>query len=156
MDHVPLILEVLSPVAGRSLAVRNIPDPVFARGMVGPGVAVAPRPGLQTAVAPIPGVLTKVLPHAYVVRDEHGPGVLVHLGMDTVRLHGRGFERLAVEGQRVSAGDPVVRWDPAQVELEGHSSVCAVVALDCEASTVRPLSVEVEVEAGVVLFELDC
>lgn len=154
--QLPLILEVRSPVAGRSLAVKDIPDPVFARGLVGSGLAVTPRPGRQTAVAPMSGTLTKLLPHAYLVRDVHGPGVLVHLGMDTVHLHGKGFERLVAEGRHVSAGDPIVRWDPTEVERAGHSPVCAVVALDCDPETVRLHALDREIEAGDLLFEVDC
>ena len=151
-----MILAVLAPVAGRGIAVRDIPDPVFARGLVGAGMAVTPRSGLQTAVAPVSGILTKLLPHAYLVRDKEGPGVLVHLGMDTVRLHGRGFERLALEGKQILAGDPVIRWDPAQVEAAGHSAVCAVVAIDGAPDTIRLHAVAIDVEAGDLLFEVDC
>jgi PTS system glucose-specific IIA component len=73
-----------------------------------------------------------------------------------VQLHGRGFERLAVEGKQLLAGDPVIRWDPTRVEEAGHSSVCAVVALDGAPETIRLHSVDVDVEAGDLLFEVDC
>jgi sugar PTS system EIIA component len=150
------MIRVLSPAAGHSLAVSDIPDPVFARGLVGPGVAIDPRRGPQTSVAPIAGTLAKLHPHAYLVVDDEGHGVLVHLGIDTVHLQGGGFVLKASEGDRVEAGDPIVGWDPEEVERTGHSPVCAVVVLDCDPATVSRRAVDVEVELGDLLFEVDC
>lgn len=150
------MLEVVSPVAGHSLAVRDIPDPVFARGLVGPGVALRPRPGRQVAVAPVSGMLLKVHPHAYVVADDTGQAVLVHLGIDTVRMQGEGFTVLAEEGRPVAAGDAVVSWDPSLVEAAGYSAVCAVVALDCDPATVTEQPLDVDVEPGQLILRVDC
>ena len=147
---------VLSPVAGVRQDVSTTPDPVFATGLVGPGAAILPAPGRQDVRSPVDGVLAKLHPHAFVVVTERGPGVLVHLGMDTVRLNGAGVEVLAAEGDRLGAGDPVVRWDPAYVEQSGHSAVCAVVVLDCPypaRSLGEPGS---SVATGSLLFEVDC
>ena len=148
------MLRVLSPVAGHSLTVNDIPDPVFARGLVGPGVAIAPRPGPQVAVAPVDGTLVKLLAHAYLVLADDGTGILVHLGIDTVTMQGDGFALLATENDRVHAGDPVVRWDPSYVERAGLSAVCAVVALDREPAAVTACALEVEVEPGQELFRV--
>lgn len=147
---------VLSPVAGVRQDVSSTPDPVFATGLVGPGAAIMPAPGTQVVTAPVDGVLAKLHPHAFVVLTDSGPGVLVHLGMDTVRLAGDGFELIAREGERVSAGDAIVRWDPSHVERAGHSPVCAVVVLDCPfpaRSLGEPGST---VAVGSLLFEVDC
>ncbi len=151
------MLRVVSPMAGHSLTVDEVPDPVFAAGLVGPGVAIRPRPGPQAALAPITGTLAKLHPHAYLVVDETGQGVLVHLGIDTVRMQGEGFELLAEEGSHIEAGTAIVRWDPAAVEASGRSAVSAVVALDCDPATVhqrRPVGVDVE--QGDLLLEVDC
>ena len=110
---------------------RDVPDPVFATGMVGPGVAIAPVLGMQTAVAPIAGRLAKLHPHAYLVVSHYGPGVLVHLGIDTVHMHGDGFTLVAAENEEVRAGQGIVTWDPSYVAGTGRSPICAVVALDC-------------------------
>jgi len=151
-----VILRVLSPVAGHSLAVSDIPDPVFAKGLVGPGIAIRPRDGRQVAVAPVSGVLAKLHPHAYLVVSDIGNGVLVHLGIDTVHLQGEGFKLLAREGEHVEAGDDIVEWDPEDVEKAGRSTVCAVVVLDCDPSTVTEPLVHVDVDRGDLLFEVDC
>ena len=126
-------LPVLSPVAGTVIDVAEIPDPVFSAALVGPGSALAPDPVTGgTAVSPITGVVVKLHPHAFVVASDDGRAVLVHLGIDTVELHGDGFDLLAAEGDRVTAGQPVVRWDPTAVRAGGRSPVVPVVALDAE------------------------
>ena len=150
------MLRVVSPMAGHSLEVDDVPDPVFAAGLVGPGVAIRPRPGRQVAAAPVSGVLVKLHPHAYVVVDDTGQGVLVHLGIDTVHMQGKGFALLGEEGSRVESGQPIVSWDPTEVEAAGRSAVSAVVALDCDPSTVQHRPVGVDVEQGDLLLEVDC
>jgi PTS system N-acetylglucosamine-specific IIA component len=123
-------LEVTAPLAGTAVPLAEVPDPVFAEALVGPGVAIQPLPGLGTVVAPIAGTLVKVKPHAFVVVSTDGRGVLVHLGIDTVTLGGDGFRVLVVEGATIALGEPVVEWDPAAVEARGLSAICPVVALD--------------------------
>lgn len=150
------MLKVFSPVAGHSLAASDIPDPVFAKGLVGPGVAVRPRTGRQTSVAPIAGTLVKLLPHAFVVADAVDHAVLVHLGIDTVHMEGDGFTLLSDEGGQVEVGDEIVSWDPAYVEQSGRSSVCAVVVLDCDPAHVVHQPHDVEVEQGDLLLEVGC
>lgn len=149
------MFEVRSPVTGRSLAVSDVPDPVFARGLVGPGLAVLPHPGSQQAVAPVPGRLVKVHPHAYLVLTESGHGVLVHLGIDTVRMNGDGFALHVAEEEYVAAGDAVVTWDPAHVERTGRSAACAVVVLDCDPAVIKLHAVDTVVSANQLLFEVD-
>lgn len=150
-----MTLRVLSPVAGHVLAVSDIPDPVFAKGLVGPGRAIAPLPGRQVAVAPIAGTLAKLHAHAFVVHDETaGKAVLVHLGIDTVHMQGEGFDLLAEEGAHVEAGDEIVSWDPAAVEAAGHSPICAVVVLDCDPDAVVQQPVDHDVAQEELLLEV--
>lgn len=129
-------MKVGSPVAGRATPMAEVPDPVFAAAMVGTGLAVDPDRAPGTAVSPIAGRIIKLHPHAFVVVAEDGRGVLVHLGIDTVRLRGEGFELLAKQGDIVEAGAPVVRWNPAAVEAGGRSPTCPVVALDAAADAI--------------------
>ena len=123
-------VQVLAPCPGLVVPLADTPDPVFASEMVGPGVAIDPDPGPTTVVSPIAGKVVKVHPHAFVVLDTQGVGVLVHLGINTVRLEGRGFEVLVEQGSTVAAGDPVVRWDPSTITGEGISRLVPVVAMD--------------------------
>ncbi|GAA2623246.1 PTS glucose transporter subunit IIA [Actinomadura fulvescens] len=143
---------VLSPVSGRVVGLAGVPDPVFAQAMVGPGTAVDPERAPGQAIAPVTGTIVKLHPHAYVVVDAEGHGVLVHLGIDTVQLKGAGFELLAAEGDAVTAGQPLIGWDPAAIEAGGRSPICAVVALDANADALSDVAESGEVDKGAELF----
>jgi PTS system glucose-specific IIA component len=145
-------LEVRAPVPGRVVPMGDVPDPVFAASLVGPGAALDPTRSRQRAVAPVCGRIVKLHPHAFVVVTPDGRGVLVHLGIDTVQLRGEGFTLLAAEGDEVEAGAPVVEWDPAAVEAGGRSPVCPVVALEAAADALRVVAEGGEVAAGAALF----
>jgi PTS system N-acetylglucosamine-specific IIA component len=144
-------LVVTAPVTGRVLPMSDVPDLVFAEEMVGPGVAVDPDPGPGAVVAPVDGQVVVLHAHAFVVQHASGRGVLVHLGIDTVQLHGEGFELLAGVGDEVTAGTPLVRWNPSAVAAAGRSPVCPVVALDAPSEAVERLAGE-RAEAGAQLF----
>jgi PTS system N-acetylglucosamine-specific IIA component len=146
---------VVAPVTGRAITLAEVPDAVFAQNMVGPGAAIDPSRAPGEVVSPISGILVKLKPHAFVVTADDGRGVLVHLGIDTVNLDGTGFTVLAEEGGPVAAGQPVIRWNPAEVESAGLSPVCPVIALDAGHAAVDAVSVSVAlgaVSAGDRLF----
>jgi sugar PTS system EIIA component len=145
-------LQVLAPIPGRALPLAEVPDPVFAAAMVGPGAAVDPPRGPLQAVAPVDGRIVKLHPHAFVVVTASGRGVLVHLGIDTVQLKGEGFRLLAAEGDEVAAGTPLVEWDTAAVEAGGRSPVSPVIALDAPPEAVGDTITTGQVEAGEKLF----
>jgi glucose-specific phosphotransferase system IIA component len=146
------VSDVLAPVAGLVRPLADVPDPVFAAEMVGAGVAVEPSGGRADAVSPVAGTLLKLHPHAFVVLTPEGTGVLVHLGIDTVRLDGAGFELLVEEGAGVDAGQPVTRWDPTDVVARGLSPMVMVCVLDTPAGVVRSDRTGQPVAAGDVLF----
>jgi len=143
-------LTVSSPVAGSVIGLADVPDPVFAEAMVGPGLAVVPSSG--TVVAPVAGTVATVHPHAFVVATESGRAVLVHLGIDTVKLKGEGFTLLVAKGDVVTAGAPMIEWDPAAIEAAGYSPVCPVIALDAAADVLTDVHVAGPVAAGDRLF----
>ena len=95
---------VTSPLAGRAIGLAAVPDPVFSGAMVGPGTAIDPVREPSEAVAPVDGVIVSLHPHAFVVVDDEGHGVLAHLGIDTVQLNGEGFELLVNKGDTVTRG----------------------------------------------------
>jgi sugar PTS system EIIA component len=146
------VTDVLAPCPGRLVALADTPDPVFASEMVGPGVAIDPDPGEVTVVSPIAGKVVKVHPHAFVVLGSDGVGVLVHLGINTVRLNGLGFEVLVTQGATVAAGDPMVRWDPSTISGEDISTLVPVVAMDRPKGSVPPPAEGAVAAIGDVLF----
>ena len=161
----------LTPVTGRVVSLADVPDAVFAGQLVGAGVAIEPSAppagrgagaepgdgaetgaGLVTVVSPIAGEVVKLHPHAFVVVHDSGVGVLVHVGIDTVKLGGSGFELAVAEGATVAAGELVVTFDPAVVAEAGYSAVCPVVVLDSAPDTVSQEAVGTSVAPGDPLF----
>lgn len=133
-------MRLASPVPGTVRALRSVPDRVFAEGIVGPGAAVDPvRTAVQHVLAPVDGVVVALHPHAFAVRAADERSVLVHLGVDTVRLAGQGFEVHVVAGQRVRAGERVVTWSPVDVAAAGLATACPVVALQASPDEVTLL-----------------
>ena len=143
---------VTSPLAGRAIGLTEVPDPVFAGAMVGPGMAIDPVREPSEAVSPVDGVIVSLHPHAFVVVDSEGHGVLTHLGIDTVQLNGEGFELLVNKGDTVTRGQSVVRWNPAAVEAASKSPVCPIVALEATAESLSELREDGDVKAGDRLF----
>jgi len=143
---------VTSPLAGRAIGLAAVPDPVFSGAMVGPGTAIDPLREPSAAVSPIDGVVVSLHPHAFVVVDAEGHGVLTHLGIDTVQLGGAGFELLVAKGDTVARGQAVVRWNPAEVEAAGKSPVCPVVALEATAGALEEVVEAGDVPVGAQLF----
>jgi PTS system glucose-specific IIA component len=147
---------VLAPVDGRAIALADVPDPVFAQGMVGHGAAIDPPHQILDAVAPVSGTLLRLMPHAYVIMTADGVGILVHLGLDTVSLNGAGFTALVSQGDQVSAGQPVITYDVPAIIAAGLSPVVPVVVMDeREASNITvgdAVSSGAEISPGALLF----
>lgn len=150
------IISVASPLPGRLIPLSEVPDPVFAKGLVGGGAAVIPDDdaGVITAVAPLDGKVVKVMPHAYIVQHASGPAVLVHVGIDTVRLKGEGFTVIAQKGDQVRAGDPMITVDVTLVRSKDLSMCSPVVILDSAADAIEAAASGGRVEAGARLFDL--
>ncbi|MFJ6079338.1 PTS glucose transporter subunit IIA [Pseudarthrobacter sp. NPDC092419] len=148
-------LVVHSPISGTVIPLAEVPDPVFAGQMVGSGAAVEPPAGETfDVVSPVSGKVIKLLPHAFVVVEQSGRGVLTHVGIDTVKLKGDGFTLLIAQGDTVDAGTPVMRVDPAHALAAGYSMVSPVVVLDSKKDTAT-LAASGAVAAGAGLFTLD-
>ncbi|MGO1964333.1 MAG: glucose PTS transporter subunit IIA, partial [Corynebacterium sp.] len=141
-DALPEPTLVRAPVQGRTVALSEVPDKTFAAGTVGPGLAIEPTTtdGIVEAVAPVSGKLMQLLPHAYAIMTDDKTAVLVHLGLDTVKLKGEGFTLHAAKGDRVVQGQPVITYDVASVEAAGYPTVVPVVVMDARGATVDELA----------------
>lgn len=150
-------LPIASPISGTVIPLSAVDDPVFAGEIVGPGSAVRPvSDALQSVRAPIAGRVMKMHPHAFVIVPASGPAVLVHLGIDTVSLHGRGFVLHAGEGDVVATGDLLVEWEPAVTREAGLDPVVPVVVLDVDSQRVTSLVAdEAPVLSGAPLLRID-
>lgn len=131
---------VRAAVAGHVVTLDEVGDQVFASRALGEGVGIVPSDG--TIHAPVSGVLVLVAGtgHAYGIRTDDGVEVLVHLGIDTVRLGGKGFQVLVAQGERVEAGDRLATVDLDAVRAAGYDPTSIVVVTNTKAfAAVRPL-----------------
>ncbi len=146
-------MEILAPITGRAVPLTEVPDEVFAQGMAGNGGAIVPASSGE-ALAPISGTLVKLFEggHAFGIEGDEGIELIVHVGLDTIEMRGGGFEGLAVEGDRVKAGQPVVRFDLEEIRNAGYDPITPVIVTNPEDHPVsNPRSDEVR--AGEPLFE---
>lgn len=120
---------IISPFDGEAMDLTFVPDPIFAQKMVGDGMAIIPNGNV--AVAPVSGILTKVFPggHAFVISTLTGADILVHIGLDTVELKGRGFTIITDEGLAIQAGTPVVHFNRSEIEQLGKSLICPIISI---------------------------
>ena len=121
------VLEFVSPVEGKVMELSEVEDKVFSQGSMGNGFAVELTSG--TVRAPFSGEVTVVFPtgHAIGMKRADGLEVLIHIGMDTVELNGKGFSLKVKQGDYVSAGDVLVEVDLDYIKSEGKSLVSPVV-----------------------------
>jgi multiphosphoryl transfer protein len=148
-------LTLQAPLDGWCAPLADVPDAVFADSMIGDGMAIDPTSG--TVLAPCDGeVIT--LPaggHAVSVRAVPGVDVLVHVGIDSVNLNGRGFESLVSVGQRVRAGEPLIRFD-LDVVARGSKSLMTPIVLAADGTTrIRRRHAPGRIVAGEMLMDID-
>lgn len=119
-------LTVGSPLEGEVVALSEVPDPVFAAGKLGQGVAI--RPSAETVVAPEAGkiIASPTSGHALGLRLDSGVELLIHVGIDTVKLDGKGFTTEVSKGDRVEAGQKLLTFDRQVIDDAGYSSITPV------------------------------
>ena len=140
--------EIFSPLTGTVVALSDVPDPVFGKGIMGPGIAV--EPSGNTAYAPGAGTVIAAQPtgHAYGILLDTGVEVLIHVGLDTVKLKGEGFDVHVAKGDRVEAGTPLVTFDRAVIEKAGYPLITPIVVLNAKKFGAVDMSGSGEIVAG--------
>lgn len=140
-------MEILSPANGDLLDLSEVPDDVFSQKLMGEGFAVESADG--DIYAPVSGEIGMIFPtkHAIIIATEDGIEVLIHMGIDTVKMDGRGFELFCEMGQKVKAGDKLAHMDKAVFQAEGYPTVTPVIFTNLDASKKIDL-VEGQVKAG--------
>ena len=121
------VVAVYAPADGKVMPITEVKDDVFSTKMLGDGLAVKADNG--EIFAPVAGEITTVFPtkHAIGITTEQGLEILIHLGLDTVELKGEPFETLIKVGDKVKAGDPIVKMDLDKIQAAGYDDTVIVV-----------------------------
>ncbi|WP_284964857.1 glucose PTS transporter subunit IIA [Cutibacterium acnes] len=117
---------VTSPLEGRAVPISEIPDPVFSTGAVGDGIAIEPTSNTVVCPADATVVTAPESGHAFGLKLDSGVELLIHVGIDTVELGGKGFDVKVKAGDHVSAGQPLVVFDPTVIDEAGYSKITPV------------------------------
>lgn len=142
-------ITLVSPFTGQVVPLAAVPDPVFSEGLFGDGIGVDPVAG--RLVAPCDGIVMHLARtgHAVTLQTAEGAQVLVHIGIDTLELHGRGFHPKVAQGACVCRGDLLIEFDPDVIASEAASLISVVAIANSDAFEVVSRAQAGEVEAGV-------
>lgn len=145
------IEKVAAPLTGEVLPLSEVPDQVFSQKMMGDGFAIMPTDG--TVVSPVDGKIVNVFPtkHAIGIESKNGREVLIHFGIDTVKLNGQGFETLVAQGDEVKKGQPLLKVDLEYVKNNAPSIITPIIFTNLKATE----SVKIEKQGTVTKGEDD-
>ncbi len=125
-------LEVMAPLSGFLMALETVPDPVFAQKLVGDGVSIDPVSNVLKA--PVSGEIIQIhsSSHALTIKSSHGIEILIHIGLDTVKLGGKGFSQLVKKGDMVTVGQDLIKFDADFIATNARSLLTQVVVTNPE------------------------
>ncbi|HEY9699000.1 MAG TPA: phosphoenolpyruvate--protein phosphotransferase [Trichocoleus sp.] len=128
-------VRLIAPLSGYLMPIEQVPDPVFAEKMVGDGISIDPLS--QSLLAPCDGEVLQLHPahHAITLKTAEGLEVLMHIGLDTVGLRGKGFSPKVKVGDRVNAGDPLIDFDADYIALHAKSLLTQLVITNSDQVT---------------------
>lgn len=123
---------IVAPVAGKLVSIKEVSDPTFSDEILGKGAAIIPSDG--RICSPVDGTVTTIFPtgHAAAVTGDGGAEVLIHVGLDTVKLNGEHFTIHASEGQKVARGDLLLEVDLEQVKAAGYDIITPIVVCNSD------------------------
>ena len=122
--------EILAPVEGMAVSLNEVNDPAFNQELLGKGIAVIPTKG--RIVAPVDGVLTVMFEtkHAVSITADNGAEVMIHVGLDTVKLNGEGYRSFKKQGETVKAGELLLEFDLDEIRQKGYDLITPVIILN--------------------------
>lgn len=155
LDQVAQTVSIKSPVTGKVKKLSEVADEVFSKEVLGKGFAVVPSNG--QIVSPITGTVTAVFPtkHAIGITSDKGLEVLVHIGIDTVTLEGKGFTSNIKMGDKIYQGTPIVEVDLALIEAAGLATDTIVVVTNSAEYANFTLLEKDEVSEGEVILDVE-
>ena len=147
----PIVIVSISN--GKIVELEDVKDEVFSQKLAGDGVAIIPLDG--TIVAPVDGVISRIFPtnHAFSMTTKDNLEVLVHIGLDTVELKGKGFTVLEKEGNRVKANTPIIDVDLEYLKSQGKDTITPILVNSEKDITINSKNIGV-VKRGDSIFEV--
>ncbi|WP_433773082.1 PTS sugar transporter subunit IIA [Bacillus wiedmannii] len=125
---------ILAPLTGEVKNIEEVPDDVFAGRMMGDGVAIEPTEGV--VVSPVDGEIVQLFhtKHAIGIKTKNSTEILIHVGIDTVKMEGEGFEAHVSVGQAVKAGDKLISFDLELIREKAKSTITPIVITNTDAT----------------------
>lgn len=145
---------ICAPVSGKVICREDIPDETFASGIMGEGVGIKPEE--EIIVAPFDGEITSVVDtgHAVGLTSSDGVELLIHVGVDTVKMQGDGFQVFVTEGQKVKTGEKLLKFDRDKIRKAGYSDTTAVLVTNSDDySSVKTVAENVKQEDTMIIIE---
>lgn len=145
---------ICAPVSGKVICREDIPDETFASGIMGEGVGIKPEE--EIIVAPFDGEITSVVDtgHAVGLTSSDGVELLIHVGVDTVKMQGDGFQVFVTEGQKVKTGEKLLKFDRDKIRKAGYSDTTAVLVTNSDDySSVKTVAENVKQKDTVIIIE---
>ncbi len=142
-------VKIYSPLKGKTVKLEHVEDEAFSSGLLGKGVAIMPDEGVL--YAPVDGTISALFPtgHAIGMTMDNGVELLMHVGMDTVQLEGKGFQAFTAVGEKVTKGQKLLEFDMELIREAGYSLVTPVLIVNApENSDVVPAEEARQVQAG--------
>lgn len=145
---------VVADAKGKALTMEEVPDPVFSQGVLGQCCGIDPSEG--KVYAPVDGEVTEVAEtlHALGFAGPGGIEILIHVGVDTVDMNGKGFKALVKKGEKVTKGQPVLEMDLAEIAAAGHPATVITVVTNSDDFASVELVASGEVEPGADLIKI--
>ena len=145
---------IKSPISGKVIELEKVDDPVFSSGAMGKGIAIEPMD--NKVYAPFNGTIEFIAEtkHAIGLLSEDGVEVLIHVGMDTVKMQGRGFNVKTSVNSKIKAGDLLLEFDKNAIEKEGYSLITPVVITNADNYEDKALCINEEVKNGRTIINL--
>ena len=146
--------KVYAPVSGKVIRREDIPDETFASGIMGDGAGIEPEE--EMVVAPFDGEITSVVDtgHAVGLTSSDGVELLIHVGVDTVKMKGDGFQVFVTEGQKVKAGEKLLKFDRDKIRKAGYSDTTAVLVTNSDDySSVKTVAENVKQKDTMIIVE---
>lgn len=145
---------ICAPVSGKVICREDIPDETFASGIMGEGIGIKPEE--EIIVAPFDGEITSVVDtgHAVGLTSSDGVELLIHVGVDTVKMQGDGFQVFVTEGQKVKTGEKLLKFDRDKIRKAGYSDTTAVLVTNSDDySSVKTVAENVKQKDTVIIIE---